>query len=201
MHADMVAIVAPSLSFDDASNLYTCVVISRRPGEGRYAQLEREQRWLLRALPPEVTDERAIVDHYWTGTSLRLRMIQDRDDVLYKLCQKVRLDSGNPEFVKITNIYLSSAEFHALSITPSSIISKSRWSATLEGVNYAVDEFKGRHTGLVLAERELRGDEPRSRGPQVAVAEVTNKNEYSGGWLATASVHDLRHVIARASDK
>lgn len=174
-------------------------MISRRPGEGRYAQLEREQRWLLRVLPPDAANERVIVDHYWTGTTLRLRMIQDRNDVIYKLCQKVRLDSDNPEFVKITNVYLSSGEFHVLSVTPSSIVSKSRWSTTFNGVQYAVDEFKGRHMGLVLAERELGGDEPRSRGPEGAVAEVTNDNEYSGGWLATASAQDLRRVIARES--
>jgi len=99
------------------------------PGEGRYAQLEREQRWLLEELPPGITDERVIVDHYWTGTSLRLRMIQNRSEVVYKLCQKVRLDEDNPELVKITNIYLSESEFQVLSVTRASIISKSRWTA------------------------------------------------------------------------
>jgi hypothetical protein len=79
-------------------------VNSRQPGEGRYAQLEREQRWLLKELPPGVTNERVIVDHYWTGTTLRLRMIQDHDEVVYKLCQKVRRDTDNPEMVKITNV-------------------------------------------------------------------------------------------------
>src|ERR1017187_5358785 len=144
--------------------------MSRRPGEGRYAQLEREELWLLKELPPDVTNERVIVDHYWTGTSLRLRMIQGGDGVVYKLCQKVRVERDNPESVKITNLYLSSDEFHALSVTPSFIVAKSRWSATSNGLRYAVDEFKGRHSGLVLAELELREDEPRSRGPAFAVA-------------------------------
>jgi len=76
-----------------------------------------------------ITDERVIVDHYWTGTSLRLRMIQNRSEVVYKLCQKVRLDEDNPELVKITNIYLSESEFQVLSVTRASIISKSRWTA------------------------------------------------------------------------
>jgi CYTH domain-containing protein len=170
-------------------------VISRYPGEGRYAQLEREQRWLLKELPLEVTDERVIVDHYWTGTSLRLRMIQSGDEVIYKLCQKVRLVRGDPELVKITNIYLGSEEFHALSVTPSSIVAKSRWSSTFDGVRYAIDEFKGRHAGLVLAELELREDEPHTRGPEFALADVTNANEYSGGWLATASAADLVRIM------
>jgi CYTH domain-containing protein len=169
--------------------------MSRRPGEGRYAHLEREQRWLMKDMPANVTDERVIVDHYWTGTSLRLRMIQNRDETVYKLCQKVRLEHAKPELARITNIYLSTDEFQILSVTSSSILSKSRWTSVLDDVRYAIDEFKGRHAGLVLAERELRDDESRCRGPQLAVAEVTDVNEYSGGWLATASDRDLLRVI------
>jgi len=170
-------------------------VISRRPGEGRYAQLEREQRWLLKELPVGVTNERVIVDHYWTGTSLRLRMIEDDDGVAYKLCQKVRLVDGDPEMVKITNVYLNELEFHALSVTPASIIAKSRWSFTADDVSYAIDEFKGRYSGLVLAEVELGEGDARIAGPAFALSEVTNADEYSGGWLATASTGDLQRVI------
>ena len=168
---------------------------SHRPGEGRYAHLEREQRWLLMGVPLGVTNERVIVDHYWTGTSLRLRMIQDSDGVVYKLGQKVRRNSDDPELVMITTIYLSEGEFHALSVTPASIVAKSRWSLTFHGVLYAIDEFKGRHTGLVLAEVELGEDEPRTSGPDFAIAEVTNEEHYSGGWLATASVAELSEFI------
>jgi CYTH domain-containing protein len=172
-------------------------VIARRPGEGRYAHVEREQRWLLDRLPPGITDERVIVDHYWRGTTLRLRMVQDHDDVVYKLGQKVRAEEGNPELVKLTSLYLSEGEFHALSVTPAAIISKSRWNVTCDGVDYAIDEFKGRHSGLVLAEVELSEHQTRVRGPAFAVAEVTDDNEYSGGWLATASNDDLRRLLRR----
>jgi CYTH domain-containing protein len=172
-------------------------VTSRRPGEGRYAHVEREQRWLLPQLPPHLTNERVIVDHYWTGTTLRLRMIQDGNEILYKLCQKVRFDIAKPELVKITNFYLSESEFHVLSVTPASIVSKSRWNLSSNGVHYAVDEFKGRHLGLVLAEIELGDGDPRVSGPEGAVSEVTDDNEYSGGWLAIASNEELRRIIHR----
>jgi CYTH domain-containing protein len=152
----------------------------------------------LKELPPDVTGERMIVDHYWIGTSLRLRVIQDGDEVIYKLCQKVRREPDDPESVMITNIYLSGEEFHALSVMPSNIVTKSRWSATFDDVRYAVDEFKGRHVGLVLAELELREDEPLSRGPAFAVADVTNADEYSGGWLAMASSTDLERIMLPA---
>ncbi len=168
---------------------------TRRPGEGRYAHLEREQRWLLKEPPLGVTNERIIVDHYWTGTSLRLRMIQDGDEVVYKLCQKVRRNPKDPEFVKVTNIYLSDSDFHVLTVAPASIISKSRWSLTSDDVTYAIDEFKGRHSGLVLAEIELGEDEPRRSCPEFAMTDVTNKNEYSGSWLASASAAELARLI------
>lgn len=173
------------------------MVTTRHPGEGRYARLEREQRWLLRAVPDGVANERIIVDHYWSGTSLRLRMVQDGDVVVYKLCQKVRVNADSPESVMITNIYLHEPDFHALSVTSAAIVSKSRWTLSVDGTNFAIDEFKGRHAGLVLAERELGVDEPRVIGPSFAVAEVTDDNEYSGGWLSTASAADLHRVMGR----
>jgi len=82
---------------------------SRRPGEGRYAQLEREQRWLLEELPPGITDEasnrRPLLDGHVTAASND----SESQRVVYKLCQKVRLDEDNPELVKITK-HLSQRE-------------------------------------------------------------------------------------------
>jgi CYTH domain-containing protein len=159
--------------------------------------VEREQRWLLDGLPAGVSDERVIVDHYWIGTSLRLRMVESSDGVVYKLAQKVRFAEHSPEFVKITNMYLSESEFHALSVTPAAIVAKSRWSLTDRGVTYAVDEFKGRHLGLVLAETELGEEDPRVSAPPRAIAEVTDDDEFSGGRLAAASLDELERLIRR----
>ncbi len=125
-------------------------------------------------------------------------MVQDGGVVVYKLCQKVRLNADSPESVKITNIYLHEPDFHALSVTSATIVSKSRWTFSWNGSEFAIDEFKGRHAGLVLAERELDVDEPRVSGPSFAVAEVTDDNEYSGGWLSTASNAELERVIGRS---
>lgn len=171
---------------------------SRRPGEGRYARVEREQRWLLSSVPRAAVDERVIVDHYWSGTTLRLRMIEEGDQAVYKLCQKIRVSEDDPRLVKITNIYLRTSEFDQLSVTPASIVTKSRWTLNAAGVTYAIDEFKGRHTGLVLAEVELDEHAPLVAKPFFAVREVSDDNEYSGGWLASASDAELHRVIGRA---
>lgn len=173
-------------------------VTSRRPGEGRYAKLEREQRWLLSSVPRSAVDERVIVDHYWNATTLRLRMIEEGDEAVYKLCQKVRVDESDPRLVKITNIYLSMSEFDQLSVTPASIIAKSRWTISANGVTFSIDEFKGRHAGLVLAEVELDEHGPLIAKPPFAVVDVSSDNEYSGGWLAAATEMELRRVINRS---
>ncbi|HEY5267500.1 MAG TPA: hypothetical protein VIJ40_11875 [Acidimicrobiales bacterium] len=169
---------------------------SRRPGEGKYARVEREQRWLLGAVPLEVTEMREITDHYVTGTNLRLRKMVSSAEVLYKLAQKVRLDPENPELVKITNIYLSSDDYERMLVLDSMIISKNRWSLMHGGIEYAIDEFKGRHAGLLLAEVEIGETDRRAATPSFARSDVTNDNRYSGGWLAAASDSEFRDLLA-----
>lgn len=172
---------------------------SRRPGEGRYSQLEREQRWQLRTVPANATNKRLIIDHYIVDTTLRLRMVEEPEGAVYKVSQKVRVTGDDPERVKITNTYLTANEFDLLSILPSTIISKNRWTVSSGGLEYAVDEFNARHEGLVLAERELGDDEDRLVVPEFAAIEVTNNNEYSGGWLSNASDADIHRLISAVS--
>ncbi|HEY5110834.1 MAG TPA: hypothetical protein VII67_00730 [Acidimicrobiales bacterium] len=169
---------------------------SRSPGEGRYAKVEREQRWFLNAVPRGANDAREITDHYVTGTSLRLRKIASEDEVIYKLAQKIRPDVENPALLKITNIYLSSDDYDRLLVLDGSTISKRRHRLVHEGRSFAIDEFKGRHTGLLLAEVEIGEADPRVPTPSFAASEVTSDNRYSGGWLAGATDGQLRDLLA-----
>ena len=74
---------------------------SRRPGEGRYAHVEREQRWMVRAAPADAQRVASIVDWYIRGTRLRLRRTEGDEGVVYKLGQKVRVEpSGAGENTK-----------------------------------------------------------------------------------------------------
>lgn len=125
-------------------------------------------------------------------------MIEEGDRAAYKLCQKVRVNPDSPSIAMITNIYLSTSEFDQLSVTPASIVAKSRWTLTAGGVTYAIDEFKGRHAGLVTAEVELDEHAPIVAKPSFAIVDVSDDNEYTGGWLAEASEVDLRRVIGRS---
>jgi CYTH domain-containing protein len=174
-------------------------VISRLAGEGRYAKLEREQRWVLDAVPPACTDERRIVDDYLVGTRLRLRKIESESATLLKLCQKVRVEEGSGERVKITNFYISLEEYNVMTSLRTATIDKTRRNFSHEDAVYAIDQFHGRHTGLVLAERELNEAEPRHTAPNFARLEVTSDDRYSGGRLAFASDEELLNLIGPAS--
>jgi CYTH domain-containing protein len=157
--------------------------------------LEREQRWVIDAVPADTGDERVITDDYLIGTRLRLRKIQSDSETIFKLCQKVRVHDGDPELVKITNLYISLDEYKKVLSLPSARIVKSRYNLTRAGSVYAIDQFHGRHAGLVLAETELKEFEPNLGIPTFARSEVTNDDRYSGGSLAFASDEELRQVI------
>lgn len=159
-------------------------MLSGTPGAGRYAHSEREQRWLLRALPEDCRDPVEILDHYLTGTRLRLRRMQSGNQVIWKLGQKVRERDTSPEVVKLTNIYLSEQEHSVVAGLDASTLSKTRWQWDVGGFTFAVDAFLGELAGLVIAEVELDLGTERIEAPPNARAEVTDVDRYSGGALA-----------------
>jgi hypothetical protein len=57
--------------------------IDRTPGRGQYAVTEREERWLLRRVPDDVSDPFGILHTYLPGTNLRLRRAQSGSTVVY----------------------------------------------------------------------------------------------------------------------
>lgn len=170
----------------------------RTPGESRYAQVEREQRWVLSRLPAGLTDPASIVDRYLTGTRLRLRSITARGAVTYKLGQKVRPESSSPRVVKLTNIYLSPDEFEVLRALPGRELRKTRWRSPYAGGRLVVDEFVDSLAGLVLAELELRpGQSPVEL--EVPAADVSEDDRFSGGRLAGIPVADAFLMLRDSS--
>jgi CYTH domain-containing protein len=165
------------------------VQFQRAPGEGRYAHIEREQRWRLPARPAGLVAPTEIVDRYLVGTRLRLRQMTSADGTIYKLGQKVRPDEASPAVVKLTNMYLSPAEYGVLAALPHHELRKTRWRLG-PGSRVVVDEFHGACEGLVLAEVELSADEPPPAGPVPDAVDVTLDDRFSGGSLArTGLVH------------
>jgi len=170
-------------------------MIERVPGEGRYARLEREQRWVLSALPPEVQRPVSIMDLYLPGTRLRLRRMVRQDTIVRKLAQKVRPDPTDPSMTKLTNVYLSEEEYAVLAELGGDTVTKIRWRWSEGGRDLVVDEFAGPLAGLVVAEVELDEEGPHHEAPALAVADVTDDDRFSGGALSRTTAAQLGELL------
>lgn len=169
------------------------------PAGAKYARPERERRWLVRRLPDlrRFGQARRIDDRYIIGTTLRLRRVTFLDGGLapqFKLGQKLRPHASEPARVMHTSIYLGEDEHARLSPLPAAELSKLRHTVPFAGSRFALDVFLGRHRGLALLEVELQeGDDPRA--PAFAGPEVTGRECFSGGWLASASPPELERLL------
>ncbi len=171
--------------------------VKRVPGEGKYAQFEREKRWRLTNVPPGSTFHCEITDHYLSGTSLRLRHVSSDGDSTWKLTQKIRVEPDSPEVVKVTTMYLNVDEYRILATLSANTIRKTRLHLVLEDMTFAVDVFDGRHVGLVLAEVEFdprHGDVPR---PSPTAEDVTHDERYCGAALAVANERELGLLLSK----
>lgn len=167
----------------------------RRPGEGRYAHFERERRFLLTHLPDGATDPRLVKDRYLYGTRLRLRKVSAGASVTYKLTQKVRPDPGDPGTLRTTNIYLDRFEYEVLAGLPADELAKTRSDLVHDGRLFAIDEFHGELSGLLLAETEVAGVRDQVEVPSFALREVTSDSRYFGGALALAHALEVEELI------
>ena len=174
---------------------------NRVPGEGCYAQMEREQRWVLRSLPDGLAGPVSIMDLYITGTRLRLRRMESNAEVVYKLGQKVRSEPDKPEVVKLTNMYLSEREHSVLAILDGAEIIKTRWQWSPGERSLAVDEFRGPLAGLIMAEVELQPGVSRLPNPPLVVADVTDDDRFSGGILSGTTAARLASLLVELEVK
>jgi CYTH domain-containing protein len=150
---------------------------------GKYARFELERKFLLDRAPEGAGDVRTIYDRYIRGTRLRLRRAEHADGRLeYKLNQKTNPSPPDYSVMTITTLYLSAAEYEALSVLPAHELRKCRYHLG----PYSIDVFEGVLAGLLLAEIEL-GSEDEMKAlalPEFAVRDVSDDVHYTGGWLA-----------------
>lgn len=176
-------------------------VTHRRPGEGPYARVEREQRWVATHIPAEAARTAEILDRYIRGTRLRLRRAETADEIVFKLGQKVRLDPQEPTVVKLTNIYLSTDEYAVMATLAAAELRKTRWHVSWAGAIVAIDEFHDRLSGILLAEAEIAPAAAALPLPAFAVRDVTHDDRFSGGALAFASDTVTRGLVEEAAGR
>lgn len=154
----------------------------------KYAWVERERRWLCRAVPADrVVRREAFTDLYVTGTQLRLReaLPLDGGAPMLRLGRKADV---SPAVRLLTSIYLSPEEFRLLSSLPGNRLRKTRhYLGRIDGADVSVDVFEGALAGLIMAEAEFEDVAEMERWPMpdFAFREVTTDLGYTGGRLAT----------------
>jgi len=174
--------------------------------ESKYAQVERERRYLLRDLPEGLTradPHLQITDNYMTGSRLRLRKVREprTNKWTVKFTQKISPNPNDLSRTLITNTYLNALEAETLStLFNSNEIRKNRYPFEFEGHKFSVDMFLGDLFGLVLAEVGFETDDEIDNYPQprFAIADVTNNPLFTGGRLCELTFSEVREEILRS---
>jgi CYTH domain-containing protein len=173
--------------------------------QSKYAQVERERRYLLQDLPEGLTrasPHTQITDNYITGTRLRLRKIRDplTNKWIVKFTQKY---APNPEDLTrtiITTTYLDPQEYEVLSVFEGNEIRKNRYPFEFQDKQFSVDMFLGDLFGLVMAEVSFQDDEELDSfpPPPFAIVEVSNNELLTGGRLCHLTFTELREQLVRS---
>ena len=166
----------------------------------KYGYIERERRFLLRALPSELSltnNFRRIRDRYFSETHLRLREITSPDGEVLdrKFAKKETLtESAN---CKITNLYLSELEYQLLFALGGLEICKRRYRYSIDEHVAAIDVFENALQGLILAEVEFTSDEAMQQfqPPSLFEIEVTEDPFFRGGNLAKIEQETLQEAL------
>jgi CYTH domain-containing protein len=171
---------------------------------GKYACLEIERRYLLKAVPgdwPAKLDGWLITDRYFPNTRLRLRKMRSLsgDKHIYKLTQKYRSEDQNADETTITNLYLTEAEYNLLAALEGRVVEKMRFPYSLHDHRFSIDIFEGRHQGLILADRELQQKPGPDEAvlPPFALKDVTEDFFFSGGSLAMMGDEEFRQGLSQ----
>jgi CYTH domain-containing protein len=168
---------------------------------GKYACIERERRFWLKELPPQIVacPVRRITDKYLENSRLRLRKVEDNQGniIALKLTQKYPLESASPYHRLITNLYLNPSEFEQLNLLVGDTLIKQRYRYEWKGFQFGVDVFADKLSGLVLAEVEAATDEELFRlpVPDFACEEVTESAFFTGGNLAKLTAAELQQAF------
>ncbi|MFV9507381.1 MAG: hypothetical protein AB4911_22750 [Oscillochloridaceae bacterium umkhey_bin13] len=165
----------------------------------KYAQVERERRFLVAQVPftPMATMAYAdIIDTYLPSEQIRLRLMQRSNDSLpvYKITQKRRLPTLPPYAVMITTIYLTAEDYTLFRRLPGAVLHKRRYPWVDNGMRFAVDVFAGALEGLVLAEVEGASDAEVAGVvlPSFASREVSAEPVFRGGSLARLTSEEFQ---------
>lgn len=146
-------------------------------------EIERKFKVLSDQYKSEATGSHRIVQGYLCRVPERTVRIRLKDDKGFITIKGKSDDSGLSRYEWEKEIPAAEAR-ELLRLCEPYPIDKTRYEVPCGGHTFEVDEFHGRHEGLVVAEVELsNGDEPFSR-PEWLGEEVTGQVEYYNAYLS-----------------
>ncbi len=168
----------------------------------KYAQIERERRWLLTTLPDSLQNSQnyqQIEDRYIINTPLRLRRMTAASGQVTarKLTQKYQAADQTAYATTITNFYLDEASYTVLQTLPAKILRKRRYKLEDGRFQFSIDQFSGPLAGLILAEIE----QPDMASllaiphPTFAYREITEDFRFTGGNLVQLSAQQCQQLL------
>ena len=172
------------------------------------ARVERERRFLLRELPPELTrasPHLQITDNFITNTRLRLRQIREplTRERVWMLTQKFPLAPPDLSSSSVTDLYLTEYEYEVLAVFEGNEIRKNRYPYEHEGRSYAIDIYLGALWGLILAKTGFETDDELNNFslPPFAVLDVSNDEMFTGARLVNLTADNIRAELKRRDER
>lgn len=165
---------------------------------GKYAQAERERRFLVPTMPTGLGESWEIHDRYIIGTRLRLRRVEASEGTVLKLGQKIRPDEDNSEVVLCTSLYLEQGEYDSLAVLSARVLRKARYRIAVGDFVVCVDAFRDSLDGLVLAEVDLATEPSNGAAfdpPVWCGPEVTSDERFTGGALAALDADEAQRLL------
>lgn len=159
--------------------------------EPKYAQIERERRWLVDEgrLPALIGASSVVIeDRYLDCGRLRVRRMTDAKtgEVSLKLSKKY--DAGSPDARPMATAYLDKAEYNALVTLPGADLRERRYALPHEGRIWSLDIFEKPHAGLHLLEIEAdAGTLGELVPPGWTTLEITHDPRFACGTLVRSS--------------
>ena len=167
--------------------------LSTELADPKYAQFERERRWLVNpAARPDLEEEAAVLieDRYLDGCRFRVRKMSRSEEgwTSFKLTKKYETD--DPAVRPIVTAYLTAPEHALFNALPGATIAKRRYRVAVGELSWSLDVFEGKLAGLEIVEIEATDDNALAQlaPPPWVVREVTNETRYQCGSLARSQI-------------
>ncbi len=154
----------------------------------KYGRYEYERTFIVSGeiLKENVKEVKNLTDIYFIDTKLRLRKMEKKGVVKYKLTQKTEVNPAKEGIKSINTLYLTKPEYEKLMNLAGYKIEKKRYIIIRQEKRIGVDEIELEGRKLYLAEIEYETEEEMKESliPINYEMEVTSDRNYSGIALA-----------------